>query len=974
MANHIASVRLLQTRFLVRQGEQLVQVLHAQVDNSGALLSGSIRAEMPGVAFDAPLPEIRHGLGRYQLTVPEVCEPTPARFTLTADGDEYHFETILDRVRHWKVYLVHFSHHDLGYTDLPEVCIGQHVEYLDRIIDYCHQTDHYPDEARFRWTCDTTWALKHYLAKRSPEAIHRLLDLVRDGRIEVTALFAAPNSALLTHEELIRLTYLAHRLAREHSFRITSAMTTDIPGNPWGLPQVLAKSGVRYLSTAVNQNYSQHGVPRARAPRVSRPFYWGSPDGSEILVWNADSRWHYSEGRRLGLTEGYSQAYARLPGYLTSLEADGYPFDAISLRTTFKTSDNAPPCLFLPRIVREWNERWAYPRLILATSSQFFRYMEEAFGGQFPHYSGDWTDWWIDGPGSSALETGVNRITHERLATAEKLAALGSLLDGTVGYPRAAIEQAYDDMMLYDEHTWGMWDTLLHPFNATTGEHWRYKAAFATNAARATEALLGRGLEGLGRRITTGDAPSVVVFNPLAWTRSDVVQVELPGVAGTDQQGIHLVSDDGESVPCEASARPEEPGKALVSLVAKDVPSLGYRSYRLVRAGSAASSPCEVHVDGHTIENRYYRVALDPSTGAVASICDKELGVELVDGASPYGLNELVYDSGEPPIHGRFTPEGADILPGSCGAVAGSLISVAKCLVSCSLRITDMPRREAATKLILPWIRQEVILYRDLKRIDLVNRLYKEETLEKEGVYYAFPCRVPGGRFRLEVAGAVMTPGVEQLPDSCHDWHATGYWLDVSNDEYGVTWSSREVPVVSIGDINTGKWQTSLETRSGSFFAYAMNNYWDTNFRERQGGDVTFRFSLTSHGRDWGDAQAARFGWGYCTDLQAVVLPAGQRGSLPGSSHSFLRVEPGNVMVFTCKGAEDGDGLIVRLIELEGKGTEAVLEVSGLDVISARRTSMVEEDGEELPVAGNRISVGVPAYGIETVRVRAVHR
>jgi len=968
MSGHITNFRVLSTIFLLRQDGQLKHLLRVQIDNSGETVAGRLEAQLAGAVLTFDLPAITPGRAMYPISVPEVSQATPAHFTLRAAGEERGHELTLQPVRHWKVHLIHFSHHDLGYTDLPQVCIDQHKGYFDHIIEYCRQTDNLPEEARFRWTCDTTWALKFYVNDRPPEVIEQFMALVRAGRIEITAQFAAFNSALLSHEELVRSLYYAHELAQKYDFRVTSAMITDIPGAPWGFPQVLAKSGIRYLSSAVNQEWSQSGVPRARVPRIARPFYWGASDGSEVLVWNTDPQWIYFEGLELGLTTSYERTHDRLPRYLTALEEDGYPFDAIHLRTTYKGCDNVPPCPFLPRIVQEWNSRYAYPQLILATNSQFFEYMEKTYGDQFPHYSGDWTDWWIDGPGSSAYETGLNRVTHEELASAEKLAALGSLLHGDA-YPQAEISQAYDDMMLYDEHTWGMWNNWSDPFLPSTSEHWQFKAAFAHRAAQQTGKLLQAGMQGLGRRIATGSQATIAVFNPLSWARSDVVTVTLPEGTLPPDEPFAVLTEDGQVVPHQ---RVEDPSTArqntTITFLAPDVPALGYRTFYLA-PGKPQAGPAGTHTAENVIENRYYRVTLDTRTGGIASIYDKELQIELVDKDSPYRLNQYVYDSGEPPINGRFSPESASIHPGSRGPVAGSLVAITRCRVSKDIELSDTPRRGLRTKDITPWIRQEVILYEGQKRIDIVDQIYKEETMEKEGIYYAFPCNVPKGRFRVQVAGASMEPGVDQLPDSGHDWHTAGYWLDVSNADYGVTWSSREVPVVSIGDINTGRWQTSLALNKGTFFAYVMNNYWNCNFKERQGGYVTFRFSLTSHGPEWDSARAARFGWGYCTDLQAIVLPAGQEGPLSTGKCSFCQIDQPNVMAFTLKRAEDGDGYIVRLIELAGKDTVTRLRLPGVAVVDALRTNIMEENGERLAVVDGEIILPIPAFGIETLRL-----
>lgn len=968
MSGHLTSFAIIRTGFVTQTDRGLRQVVKVQVDNSSAPAEGVLSVDVAGQVETVELGIIERGLGHYEITVPEVSSATQAAFVLRVGGVEATHQTLLLPVRHWKVYLVPFSHHDLGYTDLPEVCIQQHRDYFRRIIDYCRQTDDFPEEARFRWTADTTWAVKFFLEDASDRDRADFLDFVRDGRIEITAQYAAFNSALLTHEELIRSIYYAFELAREHNLEITSAMTTDIPGNPWGFAQVLARSGVRYLSTAVNRRWAQDGVDRAKVPRISRPFYWAGPDGSEVLVWNTDPEHIYVEGRELGLTTSFDAAHRNLPGYLQSLEAGGYPYDAISLRTTCKTADNAPPCVYLSRIVREWNERYAFPKLIIATSTQFFRYMEQTYGAEFPHYAGDWTDWWMDGPASSAYETGITRVAHEELASAEKLLSLSAAM-GSEGYPEDQIEEAYDQLMLYDEHTWGMWNNVSDPYLETTTSEWQTKAAFATNAVELTHGLLRQGLQRFAGHFRTGTSPAIAVFNPLSWRRSAPVTARLDSVIEAGEI-FRLLDPTGREVAYQV-LESHQGGGLTIGFLAQDVPSYGYSLYTIDSGTAPRVGQASVSVQGNAIENRYYRVTLDPATGAVASIYDKELGRELVDGDSPFQLNQLVYDSGEPPIHGRFVPECSGVYAGQSGPVWGSITSLGKCAMGKHVRLSD-PHwgKGRLAPYVIPWLRQEVILYQDLKRIDLVNRLYKEETLEKEGLYFAFPLLVPQARFTLEVAGAAaMQPGVDQLPDTCHDWHNLDYWLDASGPDYGVTWSSREVPVVSIGDINTGKWQSHLDLAGGQFFAYAMNNYWTTNFRERQGGDFVFRFSLVGHGPDWGKTEAARFGWSYCTDMPAIVLPAGQAGSREGGAGTFLEVEPENVMAFTLKRAEAGEGLIVRLIELEGRDTTVRLRLPAARIVSARRTDIVERDLGALSLRDGAIEVPIAAFGIETIRL-----
>jgi len=55
-----------------------------------------------------------------------------------------------------------------------------------------------------------------------------------------------------------------------------------------------------------------------------------------------------------------------------------------------------------------------------------------------------------------------------------------------------------------------------------------------------------------------------------------------------------------------------------------------------------------------------------------------------------------------------------------------------------------------------------------------------------------------------------------------------------------------DVPLVTLGDINRGEWPEQFGKRPGTIFSYVMNNYWDTNYRARQGGHFRFHYVVTN--------------------------------------------------------------------------------------------------------------------------------
>jgi len=967
--------QVLNTSLFIREGDNLKQVLSVKIENNrGTLKNGKLKVDMPegNLCFDIPL--IIKGINVHPISIPEVDKPTPATYRLIVGSSKWMHKTVIERKRHWKIHLIPFSHHDIGYTDLQPVVVAKHKRYFDKIIEYCRQSEDYPEEARFRWTCDTAWAVKNYLD--DPRTRNKdFLELVRKGKIEVTALFAALSSPLVSSEELIRSLYYTFELKRKYRVPIKTAMTTDIPGHPWIFPQLLSKAGIRYLSTAVNQAYSQNNQLRAKAPCLPRPFYWESPDGSRVLVWNADLDYTYLEGFLLGCVEDFRKEYKNLreyvlsfnnedlthllkipdralPEHLELLKKKGYPYDAIQLRAPSGIlGDNLPPTFKIVETVREWNKQWAYPKLIISTNAEFFQYIEATYHKRFPCYKGDWTDWWADGPASSAYETGLNRITHEELASAEKFSSLAFSINKEYDYPSKDINKAYQNVMLFDEHTWGMHDCFRNPHFYSTKIHWRIKSSFAYDASWITRDILKKSLTRIASNIKTEDkCHYIAVFNPLSWPRTDLLNLSLPlNICNNGNFKIIDVKTD-ESLPYQIIDYLPEEKIYRIMFIARKVPPLGYKSYKILPHVEKISFD-KGEKGGNSIENSYYKISLDPESGGVVSIFDKELKQELVDKESSYKVNEYVYDRGEPPLNKRFFPARVKEIIKKDGPLSESLIAI-------------------STGKMAPSILQEIRLYKNIKKIDFINTINKKETLMKEGIYYAFPFNINKGEFKLDVPGAILRPQVDQLPGTCRDWYSFQHWLDVSTSDYGLVFSSRETGLVSLGGINTGKWLEELSLTNTNFFIYIMNNYWNTNFRPGQGGKLTFHFSLFTYSGKFDVLRSTRLGWGYSTPLVPIILKKNQKGILPLEEFTFCQVDKPNVMVIAIKQAEDKKGYIIRLHEFSGQESIFEIKFPFLKISRAYQTNIVEENIGSLKVKGsNIITLPIKDWGIETIRI-----
>ena len=939
------------TVFFVEDNGVLKQILQVTVDIPQAAAAAELTGRWADKEFRFPLGRVAAGKSTLEVAVPEVLETARAVFHLQAGEGSAICEVQLVPQRKWTVYLFPNSHTDIGYTGLQGRVLKNHVKYLEDVIRLCRDTQNYPEAARFKWNIEAGWSLDQFLLHRPPAQAEEMARLLREGRVELSALYLNLTD-LVGHEELIRSVYFARSAARRFAFPLVSAMNNDVTGFSWAVPQILRRAGVRYFATGINET-------RARAP-LRRPcaFWWEAPDGSRILVWNGD---HYmSANIHLELHVSADAAQKPVGGYLDRLQGKSdYPLDIVGLCISGHPADNAPPNIILSDVVRDWNNRWAWPRLRLAVMREFFEDLESRHGSSLPVYRLGWPDYWTDGVASTAYETGLLRLTQARLAGAETLAALASGLGQGFVYPREEIDEAYWSALLFEEHTWGAGGSIHHPESEQARGQWAVKSTFAYNASEGAGHVLAASLDRLAALIQTDDRFTVAVFNPLAWARSEVVSLAMPDRLSAMSEPLRLRDKrTGQRLPCQVDR-----GNNVLYFQASDIPALGYAVFTIAPAESPLEVKPRTIVRDNGIENDYYRVTIDPQSGDLLSLFDKQLKAELADPACRYRLNQYIHElpqGGRPAVDNmeklaefdRASPASAVITPGLQGPVAWSLI------VRSSARMC-------------PRLEQEVILYEGLKRVDIINRLEKEETLSPEAVYFAFPFRVPGGAFRLEITDAVLKPEAEQLPGTVRDWYAVQSWVEVANNELSVVWAPLEAPLVQLGDINTGKWLSRLEAENAWILSYAINNYWMTNFKASQGGRLTFRYAITSRPGGSDAVLSTRFGWEARSPLIVQGLASGNTGALPAEGLSFLSVDQPNVLIQAVKPAEDGQGLVVRLREIAGRETTVRLSsylfpAKGADL---EMLGIAEDPGEERAVAGDTGQVKLSPYEIKTVRI-----
>jgi alpha-mannosidase len=621
---------------------------------------------------------------------------------------------------------------------------------------------------------------------------------------------------------------------------------------------------------------------------------------------------------------------SRLLDHLEELEKQNYPYDIVQIRYDIG-SDNGPPDPKLPDAVKQWNEKHAYPKLVISTPSELFSEFEQRYGDRLPVVRGDFTPYWEDGAASTAADTAINRRTVERLVQAQALWAMLRPRD----YPAERVYAAWRNAVLYDEHTWGAWNSISQPDSDFAKQQAARKQRFALDADMIARQVFDEALA--ERRGDSTQVRAIEVFNTSSWPRTDLVI--LP--KDLDLVGDAVKSFNGRPVPSQRLSTGE------LAFLATEIPPLG--SARFTIQADPAPRIGRASGDRASLTNGLVRVVLDDQTGAIAALEATGIQANLVDRGRDLGLNDYVYVAGRDPNHQKRIDSGTveiNVLDRGPLVVTVQVISAAP----------------GARRLV-----REVRLIDGINRVDITNVVDKLPIRNQEGVHFVYPFNVPGGEVRMDMPWSVVRPEKDQIEGACKNFFAVQRWVDVSNPDYGVTWATVDAPLVQLGAIRTDVarshgtsegWLRHIEP-SQTLFSYVMNNYWETNYKADQEGLITFQYSIRPHTGVYDQTAASRFGVERTQPL--VAIPAREGG--PPTVESMLRLDSTGVMVTSIKPSRDGAAWMIRLYAASGTPERPSISWGGLKPSAVYVSDPDQRRGG--PIAD---PIDLPAYGIVTLR------
>lgn len=520
------------------------------------------------------------------------------------------------------------------------------------------------------------------------------------------------------------------------------------------------------------------------------------------------------------------------------------------------------------------------------------------------------TPTWEDGASSTARETAMNRESAARLTRTE---ILWSMLSPESDYPARELAEAWKNVLLFSEHTWGASASGPDPYSQFTKDLWAGKKMYGDSADVQSRRLCDEAMAG----ITAGEG-YVQVLNTNLWPRTDVVTV------AADLTGKRLLAPSGEPV---AVQRLHDGGWIFL---AEEVPALSSSVYRIVPAKTSAKAkkspeaPASM-IDGNTLDNGLVRVAVDPAKGTIRSLKAADADYEYAAGE---GLNDYIYS-------GRIAadPRGIDRVAGVETLDDGP--------VAATLRIvSDAPGCNAL------W--RDVTVYRGLGRVDIRNTVDKQDILEHESVRFVFPFNFAHPEITMDLAMSEMHPEREQLAGVNKHYYSLLNGMAVGDLEHAVCLTTLDAPFVELGTPSGEDYRLNPRHGYGWWpsaqispvvYSWVMNNTWRTNYKASQGGVASFRYSLQIS--DPFDLKLKQRG---AEREQPLIAVESGRAEPVGR---LFRLEGRNrIAVSGIAPSADGTGYIVRL---QNMGDQSVHSAFVWGRMKARRVSVC--DYREQPLA-----------------------
>jgi alpha-mannosidase len=781
-----------------------------------------------------------------------------------------------------------------------------------------------------------------WLENKYPDLFKQIQQRVKEGRWElVGGMWCEPDLNMPCGESLVRQLLTGKRyFQQKFGVDVKIGWNPDSFGYSRQLPQIYKRSGVDYFVT-------QKMAWNDTVPLPYKLFHWEAPDGSRVLTYFPHD---YVNGINPVQAARYiGEDTALCSGIHTQMLLYGVG-----------DHGGGPTRQMLDAAVR-WQKspKAAFPNFKFSTVQQFFDGVEKDLPRlNLPVWNNEMYLQFHRGTYTSQADSKKRMRQMERLLlNAERFSSL-AMLRGRP-YPQVEFEDCWRRVLF----------NQFHDVMAGSGIHIVYvdEAESMEFVKLTNEPILNAATKTLASRVDTrGPGIPVVVFNPLSWERTDVAEAEVQFPERVEN--VEVRAPNGHSVPSAIISNDRSTNLVKVRFLARAVPSTGYRVFHIVSAGGDNKANSTLKASGLRMENEFISIEIDPKTGCVTSLISKKDGRNILrPGGQGNVLEAFVnkprqYDAWN--INVNYEKFKTELLE------AEEVKLVEDTPVRAVVRVKKRFQNSSFA--------QDICMYPEVPRVDVKMQAdwHERQVMLK----VAFPLDIKPENATYEIPyGTVERPAIPHVPGKAAVPFTEATEISKKQPKYDPLLAQEaefEVCAQQWGDLSEDGRGFSLLNREkygydtfepGTIRLTLLRSPIDPDPHADQGfHEMTY--AMYPHAGNWLEAETELRGY----ELNYRLLPVTtlvHEGSLP-FEHSFVQIEPKNVILTAIKKAEDDDAMVFRFYEFEGKPSQVRLRLPEA-ATGAVQTNLMEKQEKvlSLEAGGREIAVPIGRYEIGTVKV-----
>ncbi|MDR3260372.1 MAG: hypothetical protein LBT78_00905, partial [Tannerella sp.] len=726
------------------------------------------------------------------------------------------------------VVIVYKTHFDIGYSErVQQVLHDYRTSMSDLVLETIDRYRDQPKEKQFVWTL-SGYPMQQIISEgQEPGRRKKIEQAIAEGNLVVHAYPFTIHTESSDLEDMVRGLNISSTLARRFNRPLSiSAKSTDVPGHSWIIPTLFTHAGIKF--------YHMGGPVVNKTQNLPPVFWWEGPDGSRLLTF-------------------YNNAYGTEP-----YPPKDWPYKTWLYINMTGDNQGPPP----PEIVAENIESYRKNGIhaIVGSMDDFAAMLLKEDLSGLPVVRTDISDVWIHGTMSQPEATKQIMNIRPAIGALEQLTTLETIWGIYRPDTRETISKAYEQSLLYSEHTWGLanqhyikvpygkdwqalWERGLPAQYRLMEESWQDQADYADNVRYLVEKPYRDAVASLADNVQT-EVNRVVVYNPLPWKRDGYVEMDTRLLFGDKYQSLKP-AEGGPAIAVSHEYPAIEDVAPVSRFIVPDIPPMGYRTF--VASQEKAIEP-ELTADEKrgVIESPFFKATMDAKRGCILSLIDKRTGKELVDTGAPHDFGQYLYErfsfkeiSGwiDKSLYPQYSAhrflfaaydmprdtEYASAVPQEMTLTLEKTPVDVRATLTGTLPGPGQPQKIAVSLLLSG--------YAPTAEIEVSWQ--KQPDTWPEAAWLCLPFRCDNARFQLGRLGADVEPGKDMIVENANHhiwWVNNGACVYDAKTGTGYGLCSPDAPLLSLGEPGEYRFDAQYTSEKPYMYINLYNNHWRTNF------------------------------------------------------------------------------------------------------------------------------------------------